>query len=73
MPTNPFDFDAPTPPQRKTARPEEPGNYSGNIQNIIHVNTGGGFPHTMHLLLTIFTCGLWAPVWLVHYLIRGGR
>jgi hypothetical protein len=21
--------------------------------------------HILHLLLTVFTCGLWAPVWLV--------
>jgi hypothetical protein len=27
----------------------------------------GGAPcnHILHLLLTMFTCGLWAPVWLI--------
>lgn len=27
------------------------------------------FPHTMHLILTILTCGFWLPIWLIHYLI----
>ena len=26
--------------------------------------------HTLHLLLTVFTCGLWLPVWIIRS-IRG--
>jgi hypothetical protein len=29
------------------------------------------FPHVLHLVLTFFTCGLWLPVWIIHYLIKG--
>lgn len=29
-----------------------------------------GFPHFLHLILTIFTCGLWFPVWVLHYIVR---
>jgi hypothetical protein len=33
------------------------------------------FPHILHLVLTVLTCGLWSPVWLLHYVLtfRGGR
>ncbi|WP_157122059.1 hypothetical protein [Nocardia violaceofusca] len=27
------------------------------------------FPHGLHLVLTLITCGLWSPIWLVHYLL----
>jgi len=27
------------------------------------------FPHVLHLVLTILTCGMWLPIWLIHYLI----
>ncbi|NKY44282.1 hypothetical protein [Nocardia cerradoensis] len=27
------------------------------------------FPHGLHLVLTLITCGLWAPIWLIHYLL----
>jgi hypothetical protein len=37
----------------------------------ITVNTGAGFPHKFHLIMTLCTCGMWAPVWLIHYLIAG--
>ena len=29
---------------------------------------GGGFPHLLHLVLTVLTCGLWLPVWIIHRL-----
>jgi predicted RNA-binding Zn-ribbon protein involved in translation (DUF1610 family) len=31
---------------------------------------GRGFPHFLHLILTIFTCGLWFPIWVLHYIFR---
>lgn len=27
------------------------------------------FPHVLHLILTIFTAGLWLPIWIIHYVI----
>ena len=28
------------------------------------------FPHIVHLLVTIFTAGLWFPFWILMYLVR---
>jgi len=28
------------------------------------------FPHGLHLVLTIVTCGVWLPVWIIHYIVR---
>ncbi|NKY49726.1 hypothetical protein [Nocardia vermiculata] len=27
------------------------------------------FPHGLHLVLTLISCGLWSPIWLIHYLV----
>lgn len=44
-----------------------------NQQVVIHQSDGrrgrNDFPHTIHLVLTIFTCGAWLPVWVIHYLV----
>ncbi|MFI5539060.1 MULTISPECIES: hypothetical protein [Nocardia] len=31
------------------------------------------FPHGLHLVLSLVTCGMWLPIWLIHYLISGNR
>lgn len=31
---------------------------------------GRDFPHLLHLILTICTCGFWLPVWVLHYIFR---
>ncbi|WP_218841157.1 hypothetical protein [Nocardia amikacinitolerans] len=31
------------------------------------------FPHGLHLVLSLITCGMWLPIWLIHYLISGNR
>lgn len=36
-----------------------------------HVNVYGhqGFPfHALYAILTLISCGLWGPIWLIHYL-----
>lgn len=35
----------------------------------VNVHFHRSFPHTLHLILTILTCGLWAPIWIIHYLL----
>ncbi len=30
-------------------------------------------PHGLHLMPSIITCGLWLPLWLIHYLVAGNR
>ncbi|MEV5576059.1 hypothetical protein AB0L06_39005 [Spirillospora sp. NPDC052269] len=27
-----------------------------------------GTAHTVHLLLSVLTCGLWLPIWFLHWL-----
>lgn len=41
----------------------------GNGPSVIIVKNA--FPHMLHLILTILTVGLWAPIWIIHYLISG--
>jgi len=38
-------------------------------QNNIFVNgPKRDFPHLLHLVLTILTCGLWLPIWILAYI-----
>jgi len=27
------------------------------------------FPHVLHLVITICTCGCWLPIWIIHYIV----
>jgi hypothetical protein len=53
------------------------GGGGGNQQVVIHQSEDrgprvvyvGGFPHFIHLILTIFTLGLWFPIWIIHYIV----
>jgi len=29
------------------------------------------FPHLVHVILTVLTCGLWLPIYGLHYCVRG--
>jgi len=34
----------------------------------IYINNGGRdprFPHLMHFVLTVLTCGFWLPIWML--------
>lgn len=39
---------------------------------VVAVANGGGTNHALHLVLTLFTCGLWLPIWIIAA-IFGGR
>ncbi|SKU72481.1 Protein of uncharacterised function (DUF2510) [Mycobacteroides abscessus subsp. massiliense] len=54
------------PPRTAHAQP------SAVASTAVAVSVGGGINHTLHLVLTVLTCGLWAPVWLL-VAIFGGR
>lgn len=43
---------------------------SAAASTTVVVNSGRGFPHFLHLILTIFTCGFWFPIWVLHYIFR---
>jgi hypothetical protein len=38
----------------------------------VAVSTGGGTSHTLHLVLTLLTCGLWLPIWILAAIFGGG-
>lgn len=38
----------------------------------VAVSQGGGTNHGLHLVLTLLTCGLWLPIWLLVALVSGG-
>jgi hypothetical protein len=39
------------------------------VSNTVVVNNYSAFPHGLHAVITLFLCGLWLPVWLIHYLM----
>ena len=39
----------------------------------VAVSHGGGTSHGLHLVLTVFTCGLWLPIWALAAIFGGGR
>lgn len=65
-------------------RAAEEAKKSANAhQPNVYMNAGGGgggavatgatkknFPHTMHLILTLCTCGGWVIIWILHYMFR---
>lgn len=40
-----------------------------NVHQTTVVQQRRDFPHILHLVLTIITCGAWLPIWIIHYLI----
>jgi hypothetical protein len=38
----------------------------------VAVANAGGTNHALHLVLTLFTCGLWLPIWIVVAIFSGG-
>ena len=41
-----------------------------SVTQSVHVHHAGrAFPHALHAVLTLFTCGVWLPVWVVCYVL----
>ena len=61
-----FDFD-----RRSRRREREPERV--DVRQNVLINVDGGnrssFPHGLHIVLTIFTCGAWFPIWIIHFII----
>jgi hypothetical protein len=36
----------------------------------LHVSNQRDVPHVLHLLVTLFLCGFWLPVWIAHSVLR---
>jgi hypothetical protein len=48
------------------------------MQNVVvnasaRVNGYRGVNHGFHALMTLLTCGMWAPVWIIVWLVGGRR
>ncbi|GAB3209782.1 hypothetical protein GCM10027294_25560 [Marinactinospora endophytica] len=51
--------------------PYPPAHYQPRVRKSVEKQRGlGGCSHTVHLALTICTCGVWGIVWFVWWLIR---
>ncbi|MGM0938620.1 MAG: hypothetical protein ACQEWL_19635 [Pseudomonadota bacterium] len=44
-------------------------NNNNNLSSVTSISKKK-FPHIAHLIMTILTGGLWAFVWLIHYIMR---
>jgi hypothetical protein len=57
--------------RREQRRQQREQRAYNNQQVVINqtVEVANSFPHSLHLVLTIFTCGAWLPIWILHYLI----
>jgi len=40
---------------------------------VVAIPSPGQTNHVLHLLLTVFTCGLWAPMWLIVTIVNSYR
>lgn len=54
----------PTPPPAPAAPPPAPV--------AVAVATGGGPSHGLHVVLTLLTCGMWLPIWILVAIFGGG-
>lgn len=68
----PPQYYAPAPYAAPSYSPFAPRGPQANAAVINNIRIGGARPfnHTLHLMLTIGTCGLWAPVWLVAWMLH---
>jgi hypothetical protein len=66
------------PMQRRQAQQQPPPQpvivnqqFAPQTPHVVVYNNGTN--HGLHLLLTILTCGLWLPVWIIMVIVNGGR
>lgn len=73
----------PMPAWNTDPTPPPPANHWGpsygpaaQASVVNQIRIGGGYRrcnHVLHFALTLFTCGLWAPVWFVAWLVSRQR
>jgi len=58
--------------KRAAERPQSAGGAaaSSSASATVVVQSERRFPHGVHLVLTLLTCGFWLPIWLIHYLLH---
>lgn len=50
--------------------PPAPVYVTTNVHTPVVVRTSS-CPHGLHLVLTLLTCGLWLPIWIIDAILRG--
>ncbi|MFY9337439.1 MAG: DUF2510 domain-containing protein [Mycobacterium sp.] len=45
--------------------------FAPQTPHVVVYNSGTN--HGLHLLLTLLTCGLWLPIWIIMVIVNGGR
>ena len=60
---------------RQQHNPQQPIVIAQNIAPVVPpvVVYNSGTNHGLHLVLSILTCGMWLPVWLIIVIVNGGR
>ena len=61
----------PPPPQVVYVQAPAPGGRRAHKQ--VTRRKVGGTAHSMHLVLTVCTCGLWGFVWFLHWLFTRSK
>ena len=64
------------PMPRRGPQPQQPSQPIIIAQQMAPTQTvyvGGGTNHGLHLILTLLTCGLWLPIWILMIIVNGGR
>ncbi len=62
-------------PQQRQASPQQPiivnQQFAPQAAPVVIYNNGTN--HALHLILTVVTCGMWLPVWIIVAIINGVR
>jgi predicted RNA-binding Zn-ribbon protein involved in translation (DUF1610 family) len=53
----------------KEKRERRAPSQSVHQTTVVKVTTNRHFPHLMHFILTVVTCGIWLPVWIIHFVV----
>lgn len=48
--------------------PPQPVTPSHDRRKVVTRSGAGAIAHSTHAMLTLFTCGLWSPIWFLHWL-----
>ena len=57
----------------RAGRSAPPSSPAAAASTTVIVHAGGDkakFSHFLHFALTVVTCGAWAPIWLIHAMMR---
>ena len=59
-------------PQQYWQQPP-PVNVAQAVTVTVNNNGGSRCPHLLHFILTLITCGMWLPIWIIHAIVDSLR